>query len=73
MRVQKRTISVLLLSRREIDVLTEMMAEAREGKTVHYAERQTGPNQFFGVSVDEMNDENRNPANNPVKREQHTS
>ena len=57
MRVKRKTISVLLLSKREIDLLFEMIEEAKAGHTVHYSERRIGNNQFFGVSVDEMNDE----------------
>ncbi len=63
MRVQRKTISVLLLSQREIDTLAGMIDEAKRGHTVHYAETQTGPNQFFGVSIDEAHDEANNPRN----------
>lgn len=65
MRIQKKTVSLLLLSRREIEVLMDMVEEAKNGQTVHYSERQTGHNSFFGVHVDEANDENNNPANRP--------
>lgn len=68
MRVQKKTVSVLLLSKREIDHLFHMVNDASEGHTVHYAEMQTGANQFFGVSVDDTHDELNRP--NKVKPKQ---
>ena len=57
MRVKRKVISVLELSKREIELLFEMVEEAKAGHTIHYSERQTGHNQFFGVSVDEQHDE----------------
>lgn len=60
MRIQKKTVNVLLLSKREIDLLYQMVDDASRGQTVHYAETQTGVNQFFGVSVDDSHDERLN-------------
>lgn len=57
MRVQKKTVSVLLLSKREINHLFQMVDDASKGHTIHYAEMQTGANQFFGVSIDDTHDE----------------
>jgi hypothetical protein len=76
MQVKRKTISVLLLSPREIELLSEMIQEAKEGRTVHYSERETAPNQFFGVSIDEKHDSINQPRRKergPVEYTHHAS
>ncbi len=51
MRIVKRTVTVLQLTPEEVQSFEDMIHEAATGRTVHYSERQTGPNQHFGVSV----------------------
>jgi hypothetical protein len=67
MQIKRKTVSVLLLSEREIEVLMDLVARAKDGQIVHYAEAETGPNQFFGISVAEQNDSKNQPPFPPKR------
>jgi len=51
MQIKRKTISILQLTQPEVDHLITMIEEARAGHTVHYSETQTGPGQYFGISI----------------------
>lgn len=52
MRVYTKHIKVLGLAPHELEMVMQMVQEAKDGKIVHYAERQTAPGEYFGISVD---------------------
>ena len=51
MRIYTKHIEVLGLTPNELDKLLAMVDEAKRGQTVHYAEREMSPGQFFGISI----------------------
>ena len=61
MRIYSKTIKVLGLAPHELDLLMQMVAEAKNGQTVHYSERETSPGQSFGISVSKENENHGRP------------
>ena len=65
MRIKRKTVNMLLLSEREIEILFNLAERARTGQTVHAAEEEVAPGQFFGIAVapehDSMNHANLAP------------
>lgn len=51
MRVYSKTVKILELSRDELDMLTQMVDEAKAGHTVNYSERDIGRGQYFGINI----------------------
>ena len=56
MKIYTKRIHVLGLTKTELSLMRDMLAEAEKGVTVNYAERQVAPGMYFGISVDKSNE-----------------
>lgn len=57
MRIYTKHIKVLGLAPHELEMLKQMVDEAKAGHTVNYSERQTGRDQYFGISISPDNEQ----------------
>lgn len=56
MRIQRKVVQQLLLTPAEVEQFMDMLADAQNGKTVHYSERRQADGSYFGISVDAANE-----------------
>ncbi len=52
MRIQRKVVNQLLLTSSEVESLLQLVKQAKEGRTVHYAEKRMDNGTFFGIGVD---------------------